>query len=349
LSSRDRKRLLVSVALGVLLGLVAVSAFMRWQENSVDASQARAWRAQTSLTEPCAEKSPYLAALRQLPDAPRPITSEELRQAIRDKTRHDVSSNTRYPSRELGTEILWSLNLRKLFEGAPGSALSVRVTAKQDQGSYWREELRLSDPVVGEFSMLLLVPKAAQPVPVVVGLHGHGNTSSGVDFARAFRMDDLVDRGIAVAAPTFRAMCADETENEVTRAYLARGYCFIGMRVYETRLCLAYLRSRPDLAPEQIGLIGHSGGSAIGNLVIRLERGIRAYVPDMTSEYNATRGNLFLDEMCPELSPYASAIADFDTARMTVLPMPYGFKAPVGGSDLLPEVFSFFERRLLAD
>jgi hypothetical protein len=62
------------------------------------------------------------------------------------------------------------------------------------------------------------------------------------------------------------------------------GFNLMGMRDYEALIGLKYLTCNP--AVKRIGLIGHSGGSSTGNLVVRVTPyPVGAYVSDYQIDY----------------------------------------------------------------
>ena len=68
----------------------------------------------------------------------------------------------------------------------------------------------------------------------------------------------------------------------------------MAVRIYEVLLLHKLLRCRPDIDTERLGLIGHSGGSAVGNLAIRVAPEIfDAYVSDNMTASVAFAGKPF--------------------------------------------------------
>lgn len=131
-------------------------------------------------------------------------------------------------------------------------------------------------------------------------------------------------------------------EHAVSRELLLDGFTRMGLRVYETFLGLKYLRYLPAVASERIGLIGHSGGSSTGNLTVRLDPGVSAYVSDHTVDYAewVPFFRVYHCETVPELYPYSLLINDFETGSVPVKTVPYGYTGRMG------EIFDFFDRHL---
>jgi hypothetical protein len=135
------------------------------------------------------------------------------------------------------------------------------------------------------------------------------------------------------------------TEYEVALKFMEKGYALMGMRVYEGLLGLKYLRCVGQVAHGRIGMIGHSGGSSTGNLLVRLDPGLSAYVSDYAidwAEWEPTFKVIHC-ETVPDLYPYSTQINNFATCAVPILEVPYKY---TNGMD---EVFGFFDGRLLWD
>jgi len=89
---------------------------------------------------------------------------------------------------------------------------------------------------------------------------------------------------------------------------------------------LAYLRALPGIDAQRIGLIGHSGGSSLGNLVVRLEPHFAAYVSDHEVDFR-TKDFFELNhcEIVPGLFPLHRLINDLSTAQPPVLRVRYSY------------------------
>lgn len=216
------------------------------------------------------------------------------------------------------------LNLGFLRSDLARRALDASArTAPGIQRGYEERRILFRDPWVGRFEAILLLPPGPGPFPAVLALHGHG------DSPEIFRDDyhgrEYPARGIAILMLGFRAMGVDADEHHATRALLGHGLHLMGLRVYESLVGLRYLRERPEIDAARIGLIGHSGGSSTGNLLIRVEPGLAAYVPDHSVDY---RHLLWVEryhcETVPGLAPLQRQINDFSTSRVPVLRVPYG-------------------------
>ncbi|MBM4397796.1 MAG: hypothetical protein FJ087_19175 [Deltaproteobacteria bacterium] len=235
------------------------------------------------------------------------------------------------------------LNVGFLLDGLDDRLLTVTTIGKTEGTDAWEHHLLLEDPWVGTFEALLLVPKGEGPFPAVVALHGHD------DDARVYRDEyhgaGYPGRGYAIVMPTFRAMKGGIdalAEHEISVRLLDQGFTLIGLRAYEALLCLKVLRHLPSIDPDRIGLIGHSGGSSTGNLVVRLGAGFAAYVSDFAVDYAEWLAALAIVhcETVPDLYPHAALINDFATSGRPVLSVPYGY------TDGMEPIFSFLGEHL---
>lgn len=114
-------------------------------------------------------------------------------------------------------------------------------------------------------------------------------------------------------------------EHNVALRLLAEGFALMGLRVYESLLGPKFLRHWPGIAPERIGLIGHSGGSSTSNLTVRQGTGFRAYVSDRAvdcAEWIPLL-RMYHCETVPALYPYAALINNLSTCTVPALKVPY--------------------------
>ncbi len=108
---------------------------------------------------------------------------------------------------------------------------------------------------------------------------------------------------------------------------LLGGFSMMAVRIYEVLLLHKLLRCRPDIDTERLGLIGHSGGSAVGNLAIRVAPEIfDAYVSDNLNSYFNWVDSALQDETDPAIYPWSQIINDFSTSSVPVLEVPYAFE-----------------------
>jgi hypothetical protein len=98
------------------------------------------------------------------------------------------------------------------------------------------------------------------------------------------------------------------------------------VRAYEALRALAYLRGLPGIDAQRIGLIGHSGGSSLGNLLVRLEPGLAAYVSDHSVDYRSSDWREpYHCETVPELFPIHRQLDELASAGPPVLRVRYAY------------------------
>jgi hypothetical protein len=268
-----------------------------------------------------------------------PIGEEELNSWINDCRYGRVPVHTEELKPETLREgLIGALNIRFLLEGLDKRSLEATIIRREDHGDYIEEEILFWDPWVGTFQGILLLPPDPGPHRGIVAVHGHS------DSAAVFRDDyygtAYPPEGFAILMLTMRAMSFDQKEAEATWALLRSGFNLIGLRIYESLLGYKYLRWREDVDQYRIGLIGHSGGSSTGNLTIRLEPRLRAYVSDHMVAYMTSDSDIIHCETVPAVYPYNRLINYFDTAEVPVLSVTYGY--PDGPGELI----EFFKQKI---
>lgn len=197
----------------------------------------------------------------------------------------------------------------------------------------------LADPVFGGQRVLLYTPDTDGPHHGVLALPGHQESTD--EFMDLHGGNDLLRAGYAVLLPVFKAYDADSAEDKAGRALLCMGSSLLAARVSEAQGALRLLRSLPGIRGDRVAMLGHSGGSMVGNLLLRLDPSIVAYVSDMTGVYLSLgdRGDLpmlLMDESSVELRAISDRIKRFPDR---VLEVEYG-RPNVGAS-----AASFFDVR----
>jgi len=183
------------------------------------------------------------------------------------------------------------LQLAKIvgFQDQPRTSLRPRQLEKKDKGDYIREKIVIATAPRSSMPVYLLIPKGARrPLPTVIAFHGHGygvkdivglwedgserHTPSGYhkDFAVA-----LCRRGFLVAAPEiacfgerqtdFSHLSKDRSPVPSTCTHAAMlafhlGKSVVGMRVWDAKRLVDYLRTRPEADISRLGAMGISGG-----------------------------------------------------------------------------------------
>jgi dipeptidyl aminopeptidase/acylaminoacyl peptidase len=143
---------------------------------------------------------------------------------------------------------------------------------------YTAEEVVVKTPAGHTLAGTLTLPKGAsraKPVAAIVTVTGSGpqerDEAIGLQGYRPFRQiaDSLARRGIAVLRMDDRGTGAS-------------GGTFKGSTtadfVEDIRAGLAYLRTRPEIRPDRLGVLGHSEGAVIAPMVAEKEPMLRAIV-----------------------------------------------------------------------
>ena len=295
--------------------------------------------------KPCSDSADdYLRFIERTKAYARPVAPETLiRQILQNKSEdgQDPAADIAPDSDEndLRSRLREALNLAFLLDGLQARPLTVTIAKATVKDGVLVQELVFEDPFVGEFCALLQAPAGAGPFPGLVALHGHGDEPS--TYFRDFGGGQLVSGGYLVIAPKQRASHMDDTEHNITTALLLNGHSLMTLRVYEALLVRKYLRSRTDVIPDRIGLVGHSGGAVAGNLIVRVADGFSALATDHVgtyAQYNPS-GRL-IDEMVPALVEFRHRINDFSSAPVPVFFVEYGY------TESMVRVLAFFDLHL---
>lgn len=300
------------------------------------------------LQRPCRHPSlctrSYLHFLQIARAYARPIPAEEIAQQLRRIDASQVPSvRGSLAADALREAIVEALNIAFLLRDLEVRPLSVTKLAAAERPAYLEHRLLFDDPWVGRLEGLFLTPKGSRPFPGILAIHGHGE---GADiYRRRYHGEDYPARGYAILMLTMRVMgvgLATLVEHYVAIKLLTAGFTLMGLRVYESLLGLKYLRQSPLVSAERIGLIGHSGGSSTGNLTIRVDPGLRAYVSDWSVDYAEWIPllRLYHCETVPALYPYAALINDLSTSPVPALRVPYKYTCG------MQPIFGFFDQHL---
>lgn len=214
---------------------------------------------------------------------------------------------------------------RALAIDEPLAALAappVEVEGAEDWPGGRVERLVIDDPWVGRFSAVFLRPDGSGPHPAVVVHPGHRERAEWhVDnrFGASFPHN-----GVAILVIEPRMHDATEPVAALTADLLAAGRSLLGLRAYEVMAALEWLRAREDIDPARLGVAGHSGGSAVVNLVWRLDPSLAALATDMESQYWSREPGGWADDTAPLLAAITGQIGDRSGSR-PVLRAPYGY------------------------
>jgi len=208
----------------------------------------------------------------------RPITKEQLDAQIIQASDYLLQHPEGMTAENVTEKIIEKLNIGFLLDGIGRG--SVSETVVRHYADYTEKELMFTDPQVGNFSALLLVPKGTG-LPAIVGLHGHGDSKE--IFKRDYFGEKLAKEGFVVIMPSFRAMECGEEEKNISEELLLNGFTLMGMRIYETQLLVEYLKGQDFVDSSRIGIIGHSGGGETTNIAARVIPDLKAGVYDFSS------------------------------------------------------------------
>lgn len=279
----------------------------------------------------------YLDFLTLASDHATPISGGTLGRQLAEIELDQAPRHESPPSGDLSADLIAALNMGFLLDGLDERPLTVTVIERDEFPAYTRQRLLLHDPYVGTFDALLLTPPSEDPVPAVIALHGHGDCHE--TYIEQYRGWTYPHAGYAFLAIGLRAAEGGgpgTVEDMVATRALLDGYSLVGLHAYEAILGLRYLRHLPAVDGDRVGLIGHSGGSAIGNLAVRMHDGFAAYVSDMAATYYHP-GN---DETTPSLYPFHKLVEDFSTCPTPVLVVDYDAALfPMQGE----RMFDFFD------
>ena len=297
-----------------------------------------------------AKEKDYLAIAKLFAGQGLPLSDEELSASLRQVETGQVKHvEGPLSHQELRRALTTALATPLLLEGPELRPLRwARLPQTGDWGQDPRaERILLHDPLLGCLSALVLVPPGAGPFPAVHALHGHAESPEY--FATHFFGELFQTKGYVLMVPETRAFDGAKQEDLATRAMLRNGATMMGVRVAEHKMALRYLRSREDVLPGSVGLMGHSGGSTAGNLTIRLGMGYAGYISDYAGHYhNIVEGSrvllggrdLLIDETAPSVFALGLLVNDFSTAEVPILRVPYGYENNPAA------VFEFFDEQL---
>jgi hypothetical protein len=290
-----------------------------------------------------------------------PVTDTQLTNRLIAMWAGQVTILKTAPVEGLQAALIDALNVRFLIDGV--RTVSTKVMTIQDQvypypneasGTYRERQLLFTDPYIGTFKGILLTPNpsagtTSARIPVVLALHGH--TEQAENYRDTYAAREYPRNGLGILMITSRVMDPWLGEHEVSKNLLLNGFTLMGLHVYEALIALKYLGCQPEVNSERLGLIGHSGGSSAGNLLIRLAPDrIKAYVSDLTIDYSMLNiPEPYHCETIPNVHHYHQLINDFTTAARPVRTVPYEYKTKLpNGTTIsaIPEIISFFKTTL---
>ncbi len=243
----------------------------------------------------------------------------------------------------LEKKIIDELNIEFLLNDINQRQLLVTITKIQEQEKYIEKDLLFTDPEVGSFSVLLLIPKQKEiSYPAIIGLHGHGGDN--ISFKNGYFGKDLAEAGFIVILPSFRAMdCLEVPEETITQELILNGFTLMGLRIYETSLLIKYLKYKDFVDNDRIGIMGHSGGSDVAYLTSIINQDLRALVFDFYPKPDSLCEGKVHCETIPGLAYYKEQINDPSTLKIPSQKFEYGYPE----ENDKEEVINFFREKLI--
>lgn len=270
-----------------------------------------------------------------------PVSETELARRL-------VAADAAPPARPLGLDaealrsgIIRELNIGFMLDGLDRRELAVAVLHESRRASSVRRKLMFWDPISGSFEATLFLPDGPGPHPAVLGLHGHRHNDAR--FAREFFGEQLADEGFAVLIPRLRALDCSRNENRIAHELLRRGFTLMGLHVYEALLMVKYLDSLGPVDGSRIGVLGHSGGSSLANVLVRVSDRFTGVVVDHQVDFRDRCGPHGLHcETVPGMFPLSADVNDRSTLAIPWLKLPYKYPT----EEDRRAVMDFFDRYL---
>ena len=237
-----------------------------------------------------------------------------------------------------------ALGVSFLFDDVGQLPLEVTHLATTQTPRYRQDYLLLSDPWLGTFPVRVLAPpgvdvRASGNHPSILFLTGHLDSADSL--IDEYDGLTLVDAGYVVWTLEARADDGGATESWTAQTLLINGFSLMGLRAYEALVTLHLMQSAQGLDPSVVGLLGHSGGGALANVLVRLNPPFAAAIADHHADfYNIAEGQYVLCETIFDLIPYVDQISDPSTASMPMKRVEYGW--PGGAGPLV----RFFDQHL---
>ncbi|MNP01179.1 Abhydrolase family protein [compost metagenome] len=223
---------------------------------------------------------------------------------------YNEALNQHQAQTELETPMERKIRLKQKLQQLNGSFEANRehipvLLERTECEGYVRERVELSATPGLTFAAYVLIPAGyCNNTPAVLALHGHGYGSREIVGLRPDGTPDegeagihqhfaveLVKRGMVVIAPDVvgfgeRKLLSDLSTNpdiknschRLATSLMMVGKTLTGLRVSEAQTALQYIRSRPEVNPEAVGIMGFSGGALISSVLAALDEGVKATV-----------------------------------------------------------------------
>ena len=281
----------------------------------------------------------YLEFIAGHTDDARPVDEEELDAELRAVMLAEPPEKLGLAPAEMRAELIRRLNIGFLLDGLEERGLGVSVLSERRRPGFVQRKLLFWDPEVGSFEGSLLLPERPGARPGIIALHGHKDSEE--DFIDEFLGARLAAAGFVVLLPRLRALDCSANESSIALDLLRSGFTLMGLHVYEVLLMQKYLLQLPQVDPDGVGIIGHSGGHSIASLVVWIADGFRAQVGDHRTDFrDVCRHTGTHCETIPAIFPLSADINDEDTPPIPFHGSPYRFR------NLEEELVAFFQVKL---
>lgn len=175
----------------------------------------------------------------------------------------------------------------------------VTTTQVIQQDSYSQHHLTFQNGLGDQVFALLLVPESlSQPAPAVLYQHYHGNKypigkqqmliadkapADGIELVRrgyvVFSIDAYAFGERISQGPLGDLEQGAATELSLFKRFLWEGRTLWGMMLHDDLLALAYLRQRPEVDPNRIGVTGMSLGGSRSTWLAALDDTVKVVIP----------------------------------------------------------------------
>jgi len=199
----------------------------------------------------------------------------------------------------------------------------------------------MSNTYTGASRAILLEPKTGVFDTLVLCLPGH--TQKPEEFRDAYLASFGKLDKVAFLIIAWRAMCADDREENVSKTLFMHGHKMLGLQAWEVFLWRQYWKNKQF---KKFALMGHSGGSVIGSVLFWLDPEFSTIVVDETAgQYIG--GSSFYHDKAPCLWKMKDEIYDLEKSGRDTLRVPYDYDSNGDRRKILNEVKAFWKEKLL--
>jgi hypothetical protein len=241
-----------------------------------------------------------------------------------------------------------------LHEGEAGVARGAG-----EETSFRHLELVLRHPRLGGFDAAVRLPSGDGPVPLLLVLPGHLAGDGFVEQVwKELAGERMLAEGFGLVIVRPRGADAEAVESAAAVRLLTAGHSLVGAHVAEAWLiaeAVGHLRAEGHLPPGLTGVLGHSSGALVGNVLCHLAAGVArppfaACVTDLSGDYFKLLCSgercWVLDETDPRLRGLRNPLSvPADLPTLSPRP-PYGLAAEDGSAREVERTLAFFGAHL---